>query len=51
MRGRPKVLNKAGKTVLKKARYKEGDNISLRENSHMVSKPSPRVMKSCEKCL
>ena len=46
-RRRPKVLNKAAKIVLKKARYKIGDS-----TTHVVSKPSPeRVMKSCLKCL
>ena len=32
-REEPKVLNKAGKIVLKKAKYKEGD-ISMRKLSH-----------------
>ena len=42
-RGRPKVLNKAAKIVLKKARYKIGDS---------TRKPSPeRVMERCLKCL
>ena len=37
-RGRPKVLNKAAKIVLRKARYKIGD---------LTRKPSPeRVMKT-----
>ena len=37
-RGRPKVLNKAAKIVLRKAKYKKGDS---------TRKPSPeRVMKS-----
>ena len=41
-RRRPKVLNKAAKIVLKKARYKIGDS-----TTHIVSKPSPeRVMKA-----
>ena len=46
-RGRPKVLNKAAKIVVKKARYKIGDSTRKLSNS---SKPSPeRVMKS--ECL
>ena len=35
-RGRQKVLNKAAKIVLKKARYEIGDS-----SSHIVGKPSP----------
>ena len=48
-RGRPKVLNKAAKIVVKKARYKIE---TRRGSSHIVSKPSPeRVKKICLKCL
>ena len=48
--GRPKVLNKAGKIVLRRLDTKE--ETSPQGNSHIVSKPSPeRVMKSCLKCL
>ena len=43
-RGRPKVLNKAAKIVLKKDRYKMGD--STRSLSHLASQVSSRYMKS-----
>ena len=48
-RGRQKVLNKAAKIVLKKARYKIED--STKKLTHIVSKPNKRVMKRCLKCL
>ena len=48
--GRPKVLNKAGKIVLRRLDTKK--ETSPQGNSHIVSKPSPEtVMKSCLKCL
>ena len=48
--GRPKVLNKAGKMVLRRLDTKK--ETSPQGNSLIVSKPSPeRVTKSCLKCL
>ena len=48
--GRPKVLNNAGKIVLRRLDTKK--ETSPQGNSHIVSKLSPeRVMKSCLKCL
>ena len=47
-RGRPKVLNKAAKIVLKKARYKIGD--STRKLSHKQAKSSTDSWKANE-CL
>ena len=44
MKGKTKVLNKAAKIVLKKARYKIGD--STRRLSHLASQVSSRYMKS-----
>ena len=41
-RGKTKVLNKAGKIVLKKDRYTKKET-SPRENSHIVSKLSPET--------
>ena len=48
--GRPNVLNKAGKIVIRRLDTKK--ETSPQGNPHTVSKPSPeRVMKSCLKCL
>ena len=42
-------MNKVAKIVSKKARYKK--RLDKEAQSHIVTKPNKRVMKSCLKCL
>ena len=45
-RGRPKVLNKAGKIVLKKARYKKGDSTRKLSHSLIASQVQKGLLKA-----